>query len=95
MTNRERRQMTGEEYVRRLQDGAHEENWKGAEGLSEGGGSLFAGIFAVERDDSARAYKWRNYERLIDRFYGAAGLVTVSEDGARTPWSPARLGDGA
>ncbi|HXI15462.1 MAG TPA: hypothetical protein VNM48_03750 [Chloroflexota bacterium] len=91
----ERRQMTGEDYVHRLQNGAHEENLKGAEGLSEGGGSLFAGIFVVERDDSARAYKWRNYERLIDRLYGDAGLFTVSEDGIRTPWSPDRLGDGS
>ncbi|HXI19339.1 MAG TPA: hypothetical protein VNM48_23480 [Chloroflexota bacterium] len=90
-----RKQMLAEEYIRRLQDGAHEENWRNANGIGLGGGSLQVGIFVATYDDSLRAHKWHAYERLIDRLYGGSGLVTVSEDGTRTPWSPERLEAGA
>jgi len=86
--------MGGWEYLERLHEGQRAENHRASVGLGTGGGGLIAGVIVCARDDSTRAFKWRNYERLLVRLYGS-GLVVVAEDGTRTPWSPTQLGDGA
>jgi len=86
--------MTGEEYLSRLQEGALSENLDGAFAPFAVSCLLARGDFVQARCDERRDAQWAAYVELIHRFYGS-GLVTVSEDGTRTPWSPDRLGDGS
>ena len=90
----ERKQMTGEEYLSRLREGALSENLDGAFSPFDASCLLKRGDFVQERSSERRDAQWAAYVDLIHRFYGTT-LVTVSEDGTRTPWSPDRLGDGA
>ncbi len=86
-----RKQLTGDELVALLRQGADQENRRASYGTPYGEARLFACLLGEDRDDGDRAHVWKNYERLIWRYYGT-GMVTVSEDGTRLPWSPDRLG---
>ncbi len=83
--------MTGDELVVLLREGADQENRKASYGSQYGIGRLEDFELGADRDDADSVGTWRQYERLVSRFYHKP-LVTVSEDGTRLPWSPDRLG---
>ncbi len=89
-----RKQMTGDELVALLRDGASLENRRESYETRYGLDQLEAFQIGEARTDARRAWKWIQYQRLIWRYYNS-GLVTVSEDGTRTPWSLDRLGSEA
>ncbi len=83
--------MTGDELVALLREGADAENRRESYGGCYGLAQLEHFQIGEARNDARRAWKWVQYQRLIHRYYGT-GMVTVSEDGTRLPWSPDRLG---
>ncbi len=89
-----RKRMTGDELVALLREGADQENRRESYGGCYGSTQLEEFRLGDARNDARRAWQWIQYQRLIWRFYHT-GMVTVSEDGTRTPWSPDRLGSEA